>query len=39
MKTFGDVNYIDSCGNFMTTIASALTLVVIFGTIGIINVY
>lgn len=30
MKIFGDVdNYIDSCGDYMPTIASALTLVVI----------
>lgn len=37
---FGDVdNYIDSCGDYMTTIASALTLVAIFGTTDIINVY
>lgn len=28
-EDFGDVNYIDSCGNYMATIASALTLVVI----------
>lgn len=29
-EVFGDVdNYIDSCGDYMTTIASALTLVVI----------
>lgn len=28
-KDFGDVDYIDSCGNYMTTIASALTLAVI----------
>lgn len=28
-EDFGDVDYIDSCGNYITTIASALTLVVI----------
>jgi len=37
-EDFGDVDYIDNCGNYMTTFASALALVVIFGTIGIINV-
>lgn len=39
-EDLGDIdNYIDRCGDYMITIASALTMVVYFGTIGIINVY
>lgn len=37
-KDFGDVDYLNSCGYYMTIIASALTLVVTLELKGLLSV-